>query len=83
MTLSESRPATAMLVDAYRELGLPLDPTRVDSISHRVPGVRLEEARDMVASAVSRALADGVNRRDPRREPRAAGGGAVCRFICR
>lgn len=58
VTLTEPERVTAMLVDAYPELGLPLEPLTVGSVSQWVPGVRFEDAREAVAGAIGRAVAD-------------------------
>jgi hypothetical protein len=45
-----------MLVDAYRELGVPLEPSTVGSVSQWVPGVRFDDARETVDEAIDRAV---------------------------
>lgn len=56
VTVTDRGPLIPMLVDAYRELGLPLDPATIGSVDRWAPGVRLDDAREAVTAAVSRLI---------------------------
>lgn len=48
--------ARTLLVEAYDDLGLPLDPGTVGAVEETVPGVGLDVVREAVAASLSRAV---------------------------
>lgn len=58
LTVTRPDPLTAMLTDAYAELDLPFNPHTVGSVDRWVPGVTVEEVREVVASRLVAAVSD-------------------------
>lgn len=58
LTVARPEPLRAMLTDAYDALDLPFDPATVGAVEDHVPGVSVEQVREVVAAHLTRTLAD-------------------------